>query len=194
MNLARVLGEATLVALLLAACSDPPAQAVTETVAAGPLLLEARGDGVLRSSRPTPLQVPGNGWSSRRIEWMLPEGSRVKKGELIARFSSEESEQDLAQALVDLQRNALARAAKGEELASAEGRVGVDMEHGRHRAVGQREQVRVDVDLALLEVPVGPHLLLHAGHLQAPRQSQQLPEDRRPGTHGVPLAVRQAAR
>lgn len=127
MNLARVLGEATLVALLLAACSDPPAQAVTETVAAGPLLLEARGDGVLRSSRPTPLQVPGNGWSSRRIEWMLPEGSRVKKGELIARFSSEESEQDLAQALVDLQRNALARAAKGEELASAEGRVGVDM-------------------------------------------------------------------
>ena len=114
-------------ALLLAACTDPPAPAVTETVAAGPLLLEARGDGVLRSSRPTPLQVPGTGWSSRRVEWMLPEGSRVKKGDLIARFSSEESEQDLAQALVDLQRNALARAAKDEELASAQGRVGVDM-------------------------------------------------------------------
>lgn len=127
MNLARALGGGTLVALLLVACSDPPAPAVTETVAAGPLLLEARGDGVLRSSRPTPLQVPGNGWSSRRIEWMLPEGSRVKKGDLIARFSSEESEQDLAQALVDLQRNALSRAAKGEELASAQGRVGVDM-------------------------------------------------------------------
>src|SRR3546814_2336758 len=58
---------------------------------------------------------------------MLPEGSRVKKGELIARFSSDESEQDLAQALVDLQRNALARAAKDNELAIAQGRVGVDM-------------------------------------------------------------------
>lgn len=114
-------------ALLLAGCGEAPAPPVTETVAAGPLLLEARGDGVLRSSKPTPLQVPGNGWSSRRIEWMLPEGSRVKKGALIARFSSEESEQDLAQALVDLQRNALARAAKDEELASAQGRVGVDM-------------------------------------------------------------------
>jgi hypothetical protein len=113
--------------LLLAACGDAPAPAVTETVAAGPLLLEARGDGVLRSSKPTPLQVPGTGWSSRRIEWMLPEGSRVKSGEVIARFSSEESQQDLAQALVDLQRNALARAAKHEELASAQGRVGVDM-------------------------------------------------------------------
>src|SRR3546814_6186843 len=82
---------------------------------------------LLRSARPTPLQVPGTGWSSRRIEWMLPEGSRVKKGELIARFSSDESEQDLAQALVDLQRNALARAAKDNELALAQGRVGVDM-------------------------------------------------------------------
>jgi hypothetical protein len=114
-------------ALLLAACGDAPAPPVTETVAAGPLILEARGDGVLRSSKPTPLQVPGTGWSSRRIEWMLPEGSRVKSGEVIARFSSEESQQDLAQALVDLQRNALARAAKDEELASAQGRVGVDM-------------------------------------------------------------------
>lgn len=114
-------------ALLLAACGEPPAPPVTETVAAGPLVLETRADGVLRSARPTPLQVPGTGWSSRRIEWMLPEGSRVKKGELIARFSSDESEQELAQALVDLQRNALARAAKDDELATAQGRVGVDM-------------------------------------------------------------------
>ena len=114
-------------ALLLAACGEPLAPPVTETVVAGPLVLQTRADGVLHSSKPTPLQVPGTGWSSRRIEWMLPEGSRVKKGELIARFSSDESEQDLAQALVDLQRNALARAAKDEELASAQGRVGVDM-------------------------------------------------------------------
>lgn len=114
-------------ALLLAACGQPPAPPVTETVVAGPLLLEAHGDGVLRSSKPTPLQVPGNAWSSRRVDWMLPEGSQVKKGDLIARFSSDESQQDLAQALVDLQRNALARAAKDEELDSAQGRVGVDM-------------------------------------------------------------------
>jgi len=114
-------------ALLLAGCGEPPAPAVTETVAAGPVLLDARGDGELRSAKPTPLQVPGRGWSSRRVEWMLPEGSRVKKGELVARFSSDESRQDLAQALVDLQRNALARATKDEELASARGRVGVDM-------------------------------------------------------------------
>lgn len=114
-------------ALLLAACGEPPAPPVTETVVAGPLVLETRAEGTLRSAKPTPLQVPGTGWSSRRIEWMLPEGSRVKKGELIARFSSEQSEQDLAQALVDLQRNALARAAKDDELASARGRVGVDM-------------------------------------------------------------------
>ena len=114
-------------ALLLAACGEPLAPPVTETVVAGPLVLQTRADGVLHSAKPTPLQVPGTGWSSRRIEWMLPEGSRVKKGDVIARFSSDESEQDLAQALVDLQRNALARAAKDDELATAQGRVGVDM-------------------------------------------------------------------
>ena len=132
MSAARAPGRALrgwlpVAALLLAGCGEPPAPAVTETVVAGPVLLETRGDGELRSARPTPLQVPGRGWSSRRVEWMLPEGSRVKKGELVARFSSDESEQDLAQALVDLQRNALARATKGEELDSARGRVGVDM-------------------------------------------------------------------
>src|SRR5690606_32276931 len=61
-------------ALLLAACGEQPAPAVTETVTTGPLVLETRADGVLRSARPTPLRVPGTGWSSRRIEWMLPEG------------------------------------------------------------------------------------------------------------------------
>src|SRR5690606_7681638 len=117
-NAARAIrGWPLAAALLLAGCGESPAPAVTETVAAGPVLLEARGDGELRSAKPTPLQVPGRGWSSRRIDWMLAEGSRVKRGELIARFSSDESRQDLAQALVDLQRNALARATKDEELA-----------------------------------------------------------------------------
>src|SRR3546814_20852004 len=98
-------------ALLLAACGEPPAPPVTETVVAGPLVLETRADGTLRSARPTPLQVPGTGWSSRRIAWMLPEGSRVKQGGLIPRFSSDESEQDLAPQQVTLKRNTPARAA-----------------------------------------------------------------------------------
>ena len=55
------------------------------------------------------------------------EGSLVKKGDVLARFVSPEGEQQLAQAMIDLQRNALARAAKESGLESAQGRVEVDL-------------------------------------------------------------------
>lgn len=115
-------------ALVLGACNGQDAlPAATETVAETELVLSVRGEGELRSARPTPLTVPGRNWSSRRVEWMLDEGSVVKKGDLLARFSSQESEQQLAQALIELQRNALARAAKEGELEAAIGRVDVDL-------------------------------------------------------------------
>jgi hypothetical protein len=54
--------------------------------------------------------------------------------------------------------------------------VAVDVEDRRQAAVGLHEDARVDVDLALLEVPVGPHLAILAGDLETPRQPQHLPE------------------
>lgn len=115
------------VALLLAGCADDALPPATETVTGGELVLSVRGEGELRSATPTPLTVPGRNWSSRRIEWMLPEGTRVAKGDLLARFSAPDSEYQLAQALIELQRNALARAAKEGDLGTALGRVDVDL-------------------------------------------------------------------
>lgn len=123
----RRLATPLLLALALAACGRDGLPAATETVVESELVLSVRGEGELRSARPTPLTVPGRNWSSRRVEWMLEEGSVVKKGDLLARFSSQESEQQLAQALIELQRNALARAAKEGELETAIGRVDVDL-------------------------------------------------------------------
>lgn len=71
--------------------------------------------------------VPGKNWSSRRLVWMAPEGSLVKKDDVVARFSAEEGQQQLTQALIDLQRNALARAAKEGELDIGRGRIDVDL-------------------------------------------------------------------
>ena len=118
---------ATFLALGLGACGDDDAQPVTETVARAPLILAVRGSGQLVPAKATPLRVPGANWSSRTLEWLLPEGSFVKKGEVIARFSSEQGKLDLAQALVDLRRNQLARAAKESELQAGQGRVAVDL-------------------------------------------------------------------
>ena len=111
----------------LSGCGAYAAQPVTETAAQAPLTLAVQGRGELVPTRATPLRVPGSNWDSRRLEWMLPEGSFVRKGDVIARFSSEEGQQDLAQAMVDLQRNQLARAARESELQAGQRRVAVDL-------------------------------------------------------------------
>lgn len=116
-----------LVLLGLCACGGQQSTPITEVVAAGKLVLSVVGEGELKSAKATPLRVPGAGWSQRQLVWMLPEGSFVKQGELLARFSSVEGKQDLAQAMIDLQRNGLAHAAKHEELQAGQGRIGVDL-------------------------------------------------------------------
>jgi len=118
---------AGLAALALSACGEDAPQPVLETIAASDLMIGAEAVGELKSSKATPLMVPGKNWSSRRLVWMAPEGSLVKEGEVVARFSAEEGEQQLAQAQIDLQRNVLARAAKEGELDAGRGRVDVDL-------------------------------------------------------------------
>lgn len=112
---------------LLCACGEAPPPPVVETVAASDLVLSVQAEGELKSSKSTPLMVPGENWSSRRLVWMAQEGSLVRKNEVIARFSAEEAGQQLAQASIDLQRNALARNAKESELEAGRGRVDVDL-------------------------------------------------------------------
>lgn len=125
----RALRSALMVALAaaLVACGSDEMPVASETVVQGPLTISVRGEGELRSAKPTPLNVPGKNWAQRQVAWMLPEGTLVKKGDVLARFVSPEREQQLAQAMIDLQRNALARAAKESGLESTQGRVEVDL-------------------------------------------------------------------
>lgn len=111
----------------LAGCGKEDAPPVVETVVPGAVVLSVQAEGELKSAKATPLRVPGAGWAERTLVWMLPDGSQVKKGDLLARFASDESQQDLAQVLIDLQRNALARAAKETDLQAGQGRVAVDL-------------------------------------------------------------------
>ena len=134
--------------LWLAGCGPATPPAATETLQPGPLVLAVEGEGQLRSAKATPLTVPGANWATRRVEWMLPEGSRVRKGELLARFSADSGKQALDQAMLDLQRNALGRSAKQDELASARGRVDVDLSQvAVQLAIAQRY---ADADLDIL--------------------------------------------
>ena len=147
-NSSRLLLALLASALVLAACGDKTLPAVTETVALQDLVLSVQGEGDLRSAKPTPLTVPGSNWSSRQVEWMLAEGSRVKKGDLLARFSSLDGKQQLDQAMLELQRNALARVAKQSELQANQGRVEVDLSNvAVQLGIAQRY---VDADLSAI--------------------------------------------
>jgi hypothetical protein len=115
--------------LALAACSGTPQadDTVLEQAHAGPIEFSVQAEGELRAVKATPLQVPGKQWTPRQLAWMLPDGSHVAKGDLVARFSATQSRQDLAQARIDLERNLLARATKQDELAGKRGQLGVDL-------------------------------------------------------------------
>lgn len=125
----RRLGGLLPVLLSLAACGSAAKvdYTVLEQAHAGPLEFSVRADGELRAVTATPLLVPGQQWTPRQLSWMLPDGSHVTKGELVARFSATQSKQDLAQARIDLERNLIARAGKQDELADKRGQLDVDM-------------------------------------------------------------------
>ncbi len=113
---------------LLAGCSHgDDDHLILERAHAAPLEFSVEGTGELHSTRPTPLIVPGTAFTSRQIHWMLADGSVVKSGELVAQFSAEQSKLDLAQAQIDLERNALARAGKQADLDDKNGQLGVDL-------------------------------------------------------------------
>lgn len=117
-----------LLVLALAGCGGSGAgRVVLERVQAGPLDFIVQGEGELRSAQSTPLLVPGQLFTPRQVSWMLPDGSPVAKGEVVARFSAEQSKQDLEQAEIDIERNLLARATKQAELADKRGQLGVDL-------------------------------------------------------------------
>lgn len=126
--------------ITLTACSDASIDEVpVETLELAPLELVLEADGQLKSQKAMPLLVPGAQWAQRQVLWMKADGSRVAKDEVVARFSARQGELDLAKALLDLQRNTLARVAKQEELGTLEGRVDVDLAQvGSELAIAQR--------------------------------------------------------
>ncbi|MFZ2999184.1 MAG: secretion protein HlyD [Undibacterium umbellatum] len=65
-------------------------------------------DGEIIAANKTPLTVPGQGWDSRTLIEMIPEGSLVKKDQVIARFDAPKSRMELSQAELELLRKELA--------------------------------------------------------------------------------------
>lgn len=118
---------AAILCALLGACTHPGDPPVLETVAAGPVTFSVVARGELKSAAAAPLQVPGPQWAQRQLVWAVADGSWVKKDEVVARFAAPQSKLQLSDALLDLQRNALAYAGKQQELDVARDKLDVDI-------------------------------------------------------------------
>jgi HlyD family secretion protein len=144
MNVRRLL---LLLPMLCCACSsETTSQNPMETVVVGPVRLQIETEGEIRSAQATPLSVPGQQWTRRQPIWLLADGSAVAAGDLIARFSPEQSELELAQIIVDLHRNQLSRIGKEQQLGGAQARVDIDLvEVATRLSIAERY---ADIDLA----------------------------------------------
>lgn len=139
-----------LVAIALCGCArENSVEFPVEVIEPGPVALSIEAEGELRSTKATALTVPGANWAPRQLTWMKPEGSPVAAGEVIARFTAAKGKLDLAKARLDLERNALAHAAKAGELESIEQRAGADL-------------AQVGVDLTIAERYAGAELDMFA--------------------------------
>lgn len=118
---------AVLCAMALAACGHGGSAVVTAPVVAGPLRLTVQGEGRIKAVHATSITVPGSNFSSRKVAWLLPDGSRVSRGEVIARFSVQQARYALAEARIDLLRNALKRMGRQGDIASRADKLGVSL-------------------------------------------------------------------
>lgn len=135
--------------LSLCACGGAPeAEVAVAVLAPSTLAFSVEAEGQLKAAKAVPLRVPGQQWAQRQLIWMKDDGSPVAAGEVVARFSAAAGELELDKALLDLQRNALARAGKQDELAASKERVGVDLAQvGTELAIARRY---ARADLAML--------------------------------------------
>lgn len=128
MKLLIPISAALLTCLMLSSCTDSAQQApVFEVIKIEKQSLPLVAMGTVKSIKATPLLVPGQNWSARQLIWMRPEGEFVKAGEVVARFSAAQGKLELAQAQIDLERNAVARVLKEADLGVSQGRIGVDL-------------------------------------------------------------------
>jgi multidrug efflux pump subunit AcrA (membrane-fusion protein) len=97
-------------AAALSGCGDASSavSGASETLAARPWNETLEVDGEINAAANTPLAVPGSGWSGRVLVDMVPDGSSVRKGQVVARFDAPQARMELSQAQFELLRKTLA--------------------------------------------------------------------------------------
>jgi HlyD family secretion protein len=115
--------------LVLAACGQSAVDKV-ETVAVGSglfeIILHAKGE--LRAAESTPIKPPPGSRNPRTIEWMVPDSSWVKEGELVARFDASSAERGTRDVGIELSKVDIQVLSKQRELQRQLGELGNELD------------------------------------------------------------------
>lgn len=137
-----------LLAAMCGACEPSDETAVpVERIVQGPVRLDVEADGEIGAAEGTPLTVPGQQWTQRQCIWLSRDGEPVKRGDLIARFDTQQSELELAQIVTDLERIQLSRMATEETLDSERRNVRIELVDVETRLAIARRYTDVDLSI-----------------------------------------------
>lgn len=126
---AQTLTAALLAAGLLAACGDDAADQVeTFVVAPGDFAISLQSKGELIAAESTPIKPPPGSRAPRTIQWLAPNFSWVREGDVVARFDVSSAEREAGAAGIEIDKVDLQVVGKERELERLLGELGNDLE------------------------------------------------------------------
>lgn len=126
---APVLALALAAGLTLAACGKNPADAVeTLRVETEDFTISLRSRGELKAAESTPIMPPAGSRAPRTIQWLAPNFSWVKQGDVVARFDITNAEREANAAGIEIDKVDLQVLGKQRELDRLLAQLGNDQE------------------------------------------------------------------
>jgi len=122
----------------LTGCSSETDAPMVEAVAPRAWRETLIAPGEVKAVERTMLKVPGANWEQRRLIWVVPDGARVEKDQLLAKFDAPDAKLKFDQASLELLRSALKQAETRATASVAQASL-------------QTELAQVDTDLAISE-------------------------------------------
>ncbi|MEM1411190.1 MAG: HlyD family efflux transporter periplasmic adaptor subunit [Pseudomonadota bacterium] len=120
---------ALLMAGVLSGCgSDPADQVDTFVVQPGDFTISLRSKGELQAAESTPITPPEGSRAPRTIQWLAPNFSWVREGDVVARFDISNAEREAGAAGIEIDKVDLQVIGKQRELERLLGELGNDLE------------------------------------------------------------------
>src|SRR6187402_1865349 len=115
--------------LLLGSCGNPDDKDVeTLLIERGEFLISLQTKGELRAAESTPIMPPPGSRNPRTLQWLAPDNTWVKAGEVVARFDISAAEREASSVGIEVDKVDLQVVGKQRELERLLGELGNQME------------------------------------------------------------------